>query len=759
MKQNSNQTIERWGIRYTGIVQGVGFRPLVSMWAHSLGLTGFVYNDSQGVYVEIQGCTSDLQLFLDAIQDDQPRLCRITSQRVQHLTIQNNEVKFSVKTSPLGEEVSTFISADTAPCDDCLKELERDKRRKEYPFINCTNCGPRYTIIKSLPYDRERTTMDEFPMCEACKAEYEDIEGRRYRAEPNACSLCGPHYTLYKPNRTVVDTVNVWNTTRELINEGSIIAIKGIGGYHLVCDARNDVAVQRLRKRKNRPHKPLAIMVGSLDTAIELVHLGDVELDILTGMERPIVLLERNHDSLVHLSTHVAPDNHMLGVMLPYTPMHEVLLPSDAAWIMTSGNRSGDPVLYDDNQAFEELGAVADYFLVHNRKIYAPLDDSVVTVIHKKPRFIRRSRGYVPEPIHCEISGQTSILAMGSDLKNAFAVNKGSEVLVGPHIGDLQNASTHATLEWTIDRYEKLFSIQPEKIIVDSHPQFFSSHLGERIGKSSQISVIPVQHHHAHIASVMAEHNLEGPVLGIAMDGTGYGPDGSVWGGEFLLCKGNQYQRLAHIHEAPLPGGEKAVSEPWRQALWYIRNYYGNDIPPIYQEWMNRLPKGWEILDKALQSTMPMIQATSCGRLFDAVGSLLGLGMIHTYDAQIAIALESLCGDEKGILLDYNYDGRILDFTPTVQSIMDGVVKGESRAHLAVSFHKTVAIALCETSADLMERYNISDAAISGGVFQNRKLVELIYRAWHVGNLYMNEAVPSNDGGLAFGQLWIGNQK
>lgn len=759
MKQNSNQTIERWGIRYTGIVQGVGFRPLVSMWAHSLGLTGFVYNDSQGVYVEVQGCVGDLQLFLDAIQDDRPRLCRITSQTVEHLTIKNNEVEFSVEPSPLGEAVSTFISADTAPCADCFKELQQDKRRKEYPFINCTNCGPRYTIIKSLPYDRERTTMDEFPMCEACKAEYEDIEGRRYRAEPNACVQCGPHYTLYKPNRTVVDTVNVWNTTRELINEGSIIAIKGIGGYHLVCDARNDVAVQRLRKRKNRPHKPLAIMVGSLDTAIELVHLSDVELDILTGMERPIVLLERNHDSLVHLSTHVAPDNHMLGVMLPYTPMHEVLLPSDAAWVMTSGNRSGDPVLYDDNQAFEELGAVADYFLVHNRKIYAPLDDSVVTVINNKPRFIRRSRGYVPEPIHCEISGQSPILAMGSDLKNAFAVNKGSEVLVGPHIGDLQNASTHTTLEWTIDRYEKLFSIHPEKIMVDSHPQFFSSHLGERIGKSSQISVIPIQHHHAHIASVMAEHNLEGPVLGIAMDGTGYGPDGSVWGGEFLLCKSNEYQRLAHIHEAPLPGGEKAVSEPWRQALWYIRNYYGNDIPPIYQEWMNRLPKGWEILDKALQSTMPMIQATSCGRLFDAVGSLLDLGMIHTYDAQIAIALESLCGDEKGILLDYNYDGRILDFTPTVQFIMDGVVKGESKAHLSASFHKTVAIALCETSADLMERYNISDAAISGGVFQNRKLVELIYRAWHVGNLYMNEAVPSNDGGLALGQLWIGNQK
>ena len=758
MKENSNQTIERWGIRYTGIVQGVGFRPLVSMCAHSLGLTGIVYNDSRGVYVEIQGPLGALQLFLDAIQEEQPRLCRITSQTVQPLTIKDEETTFSVEPSPLGEDVSTFISADTAPCEDCLKELQQDKRRQEYSFINCTNCGPRYTIIKSLPYDRERTTMDEFPMCESCKAEYEDIEGRRYRAEPNACSICGPIYTLYKPNRTAVDTVNVWNTTRELINEGSIIAIKGVGGYHLVCDARNDSVVQRLRKRKNRPHKPLAIMVGSLDTAIELVQISDVELDVLTGMERPIVLLERNHNSAVRLSSHIAPDNHMLGVMLPYTPMHEVLLPSDAAWVMTSGNRSGDPVLYNDDQAFNELGEVADYFLVHNREIYAPLDDSVVMVINNKPRFIRRSRGYVPEPIHCESIEETPILAMGSDLKNAFALNKGNEILIGPHIGDLENASTHETLEWTINRYENLFSIEPERIIVDSHPQFFSSHLGERIGVSSQIPVVTIQHHHAHIASVMAEHNLMGPVLGIAMDGTGYGPDGTIWGGEFLLCKGNQYQRLAHIHEAPLPGGEKAVSEPWRQALWYILNYYGNDIPSTYQKWMENLPKGWEILDKALQSTMPMIQATSCGRLFDAVGSLLGLGMIHTYDAQITIALEALCGEEKGSLLDYNYDGKVLDFTPTVQAIMDGVVHGESRAHLAASFHKTIAIAVCEAAADLMERYKINDAAISGGVFQNRKLVELMYRAWHVGNLYMNEAVPANDGGLALGQLWLGSQ-
>ena len=758
MKQNSNQTTERWGIRYTGIVQGVGFRPLVSMLAHSLGLTGFVYNDSQGVYVEVQGFLGELQLFLDAVQEEQPRLCRITSQTVQHLTLNMHESDFVVQASPLGESVSTFISADTAPCNDCLKELQQDKRRKEYPFINCTNCGPRYTIIKSLPYDRERTTMNEFPMCKDCKAEYEDIEGRRYRAEPNACSYCGPRYTLYKPNRMAVDMVNVWNTTRELINEGNIIAIKGVGGYHLVCDARNDAAVQRLRKRKNRPHKPLAIMVGSLDMAIELVHINDVELDVLTGMERPIVLLERNHNSSVRLSPHVAPDNHMLGVMLPYSPMHEVLLPSDAAWVMTSGNRSGDSVLYNDDQAFNELGEVADYFLVHNREIYAPLDDSVVVVINNKPRFIRRSRGYVPEPIHCDGLEQTSILAMGSDLKNAFAVNKGSEVLVGPHIGDLENASTHKTLEWTIERYKNLFSIQPEKIIIDSHPQFFSSRLGERIGESFHLSVIPVQHHHAHIASVMAEHNLRGLVLGIAMDGTGYGPDGTIWGGEFLLCKGNQYQRLAHIHAAPLPGGEKAVTEPWRQALWYIRNYYGDDIPFVYQEWMKELPKGWEILDKALQSTMPMIQATSCGRLFDTVGALLGLGMVHSYDAQIAIALETLCGDEKGSLLAYNYDGHILDFTPTVQSIMDGVVRGECRAHLAASFHKTMAIALCETAADLMERYNISDVAMSGGVFQNRKLLEFIYKTWHIGNLYMNEAVPSNDGGLALGQLWLGNQ-
>lgn len=757
MKEDTNhsQTMERWGIRYTGIVQGVGFRPLVSMWAHSLQLSGFVYNDSHGVYVEIQGTTADLQSFVDAIDQHKPRLCRITNFVITKLPLIYEAMEFEVRQSPLGDAGTTFISADTSPCENCLRELHSDPRRIRYPFINCTDCGPRYSIIKSLPYDRERTTMNEFPMCPDCLAEYKDIEGRRYHAEPNACIKCGPAYTLYTPNHIEVDTAHIWDDVRALIASGKIIALKGVGGYHLVCDATNDEAVQRLRMRKQRLHKPLAVMVGSIETAMKLVHINELEKSVLTGMEGPIVLLNRKSSSDIHLSKQVAPQNHLLGVMLPYAPVHEVLVPSDAVWVMTSGNRSGDSVLYEDQATFRELQNVADYFLVHNRQIYAPLDDSVVSVVDEKLQFIRRSRGYVPEPVYCESLGGSNLLAMGSDLKNAFAVNKGESILLGPHIGDLERASTHETLEWTIERYENLFSIRPEAVIIDSHPQFFSSQLGRHIGETRHIPVISVQHHHSHIASVMAEYNLTDVVLGIAMDGTGYGPDGTVWGGEFLLCNGADYQRLAHINTVPLPGGEKAVSEPWRQALWYIRQYYGDNVPSVYAEWIEQLPTGWRILDKAMHS-MTMIQSSSCGRLFDAVGALLGLGLVHTYDAQIAIALESFCGDEKGSVLDFAYDGEVLDFTPTVQAIMDGVVRGERRAYLAASFHKTVAIGICEVAADIMERYGLYNAAIAGGVFQNRRLMHEIHRAWHVGNLYMNKSVPANDGGLAVGQLWIG---
>ena len=753
------QTNERWGIRFTGIVQGVGFRPLVSMLAHQLGINGFVYNDGFGVYVEAQADKDTLQLFVDTIQEEQPRLCRITHVGITPLEVTDLECNetdaFVIESSPLGGKVNTFISADTSPCDECLAEMKEQGRRHDYAFINCTNCGPRYSLIKSMPYDRERTTMADFTMCKACHDEYIDVKGRRYHAEPNACANCGPSYQLLDLDGRKWAGDDCFEKTRELINKGAIIAVKGVGGYHLVCDATNDKAVQTLRERKCRRDKPLAVMAGSIDIVEDFAIVNDGDLDALADMARPIVLLEKTDSPTLSISKFVAPDNHMIGVMLPYAPIHYVLVPPDAVWVMTSGNTSGDSVIYEDEQAFSQLYGIADYFLTHNRQIYAPVDDSIVTVIEDIPLLIRRSRGYVPEPIHCESLSKKSVLAMGSDLKNTFAMNKGQEVLMGPHIGDLASQSTHDTYEWTIERYEQLFDVKPEAIVMDKHPSFFSSNHGRKLSEMLNIPAIEVQHHHSHIASVMAEYDLRYPVLGVCFDGTGYGDDDTIWGGEFMLCYGAEYMRVAHIHMSPLPGGEKAVLEPWRQALWYIRNYYGTEIPVVYKKWMAALPNGWEILDKALQSDMPMMMTSSVGRLFDAVGSLLGLGNIHSFDAQIAIALEAKCGDEKGRLLDFNYDGQVLDLMPTVQQIMDGYVHGESIASLAASFHKTLAIAICEVGADLCECYGIDDVCISGGVFQNRKLLNLLQHKWHHGNLYINKKVPCNDGGLSLGQLWI----
>lgn len=755
------QTIERWGIRFTGIVQGVGFRPLVSMLAHQLSINGFVYNDSSGVYVEAQSDVETLQLFVDSIQEEQPRLCRITHVGIIKLDLDDvdGHAEFIIKQSPLEGQVNTFISADTSPCEECLSEMKESGRRYDYPFINCTNCGPRYSIIKSMPYDRERTTMADFTMCEDCHNEYVDVNGRRYHAEPNACAECGPSYQLLDKDGHVCGVQDCFERARELIANGAIIALKGIGGYHLVCDATNDEAVRLLRKRKHRKDKPFAIMAGSIDIVEDFAVVNDGDLDVLSDMARPIALLEKIAAPHISISELVAPSNHLIGVMLPYAPVHHVLVPKDAVWVMTSGNASGDSVIYDDEKALSELHSIADYFLTHNRQIYAPVDDSIVSVVEDTPVLIRRSRGYIPEPIHCESINDISILAMGSDLKNTFAINKNQEILIGPHIGDLASQSTHDTFEWTIQRYEQLFDVQPQAIVMDKHPAFFSSNYGRALSQNLHVPAIEVQHHHSHIAAVMAEYDLKYPVLGICFDGTGYGDDDTIWGGEFMLCHGAEYMRVAHIHLAPLPGGEKAAKEPWRQALWYLRNHYGNDLPDVYKTWLTTLPDGWQILDKALQSDMPMMMTSSAGRLFDAVGSLLGLGNEHSFDAQIAIALESACQNVDGRLLDFNYDGEVLDLVPMVQQIMDGYSRGESVASLAASFHKTLAIAICEVGADLCERYGIDDVCVGGGVFQNRRLLASLQHKWHHGMLYINKKVPCNDGGLSFGQLWIAHQK
>ena len=810
----SASTIERWAIRFEGIVQGVGFRPLVSVCAHELGLTGFVYNDGAGVYVEAQGHVVDLKAFVKAIQDRLPRLGRINN--VEHKIIDPvEEEAFSIRNSPLGGPIHTFIPPDTAPCQACLEEMHQGvERRINYSFINCTNCGPRYTIIESMPYDRERTTMSDFPMCPDCQAEYEDIRGRRYHAEPNACHVCGPHYSFYRVDRQALEKVaeschegdQSWNSdwgltsekpetehrgsdmrgchgmsthddrlgsddyllfeeegdasllsARDLVKRGGILALKGIGGYHLVCDAHERESIQILRDRKHRPAKPLALMAGSLKAIKEVAQVSPQEEELLLDPSRPIVLLALKKNVALPMDV-IAPGTHYIGIMLPYAPIHEALLPKEALWIMTSGNRSGDPVLFKDDQAIQELASIVDGFLLHNRRIEAPVDDSVMAIGPQGPLQFRRSRGFVPAPIYIPSLGNHTVLAMGSDLKNAFALNCGHQALMGPHMGDLASAKSHQTLEWTIDHYEKLFNLNPTHIVVDSHPGYFSSALGRKWAKERNLLLLDVQHHHAHIGAVMAEHDIDGKVLGICFDGTGYGPDGTMWGGEFLVCQGASYKRMAHLKAIPLLGGEAAVREPWRQAVYYLDQTYGKAWPENYLEWAKTLPKGWELVQSMAHSSMNLVMSSGAGRLFDALGSLLGQGNVHAFDGQIAMSLEQLAHGHKGHLVDFYYDQGVLDMGPTVAYIMDEYAKGTSRKRLAASFHRTLAFAMVEVAKDICQQEGIKQVVLAGGVFQNRRLLEEFLSIWDGKPVLMNKLIPPNDGGLALGQLYIAHQ-
>lgn len=760
--------MKRQGIRFTGIVQGVGFRPLIAVIARELHLVGFVYNDDAGVYTEVQGKEEAVDFFVEQVQTRKGPLARIDSVTVTDLSL-GEESLFVIAPSPAGKQPATFIGADTAPCEACRQELHDPmNRRYHYSFINCTHCGPRYTIVETVPYDRQFTSMKEFPFCKACETEYKTETNRRYHAEPNACPVCGPQYSLYEVVNGELQALNGSDIPidpltlgRDYVMSGHIVAFKGIGGYHLVCDATNEAAVWRLRERKQRPHKPLAVMVDSLATARQIAHITPEEAALLQTPARPIVLLPQRSEAKVAWSA-VAPHNHYIGIMLPYAPVHEVWLPPGAVWVMTSGNRSGEPVIYEDVEAKAKLKSVADYFLVHNRRIVASVDDSVVEVVKGETLPIRRSRGYVPTSFNVRLpkQGTTTVLAMGGDLKNAFAMNRGEAVLMGPHIGDLANEAMNESLIHTIERYKDLFGLRPEAVVGDYHPQYFASQYGKTYSETHGIPFLPVQHHHAHVAAVMAEYGLqEEPVLGICFDGTGYGLDGTIWGGEFLLCQGATMQRLAHIHGAPLPGGEAAVKEPWRQALWYIRDTYGDTLPSWLEPWLNGLPENWQLLDQMMTHGMPMVQASSAGRLFDAVGSLLGLGNVHTFDGQIAMSLEQLAYGERGKIKEFTFDGEVLDFKPLVQDIIGHLGDGISKRVLAASFHRTLAYGITETMEYLCSLYKIKQVVLCGGVFQNRRLIEEMMSINHDQVMLLPRQVPPNDGGLALGQLWLGQQR
>jgi len=748
--------MKAYTIHVTGIVQGIGFRPFVSKLAHELRLVGTVRNDTSGVEIHIQGVEADCRLFIERLQSDLPMHGRIDTLRVEPSTVQSLH-SFTIILSQ-GAQGNAFIGADMAPCEACLQDIQDpENRRFQYGFTNCTNCGPRYTIIESTPYDRDTTSMKVFPMCEDCQKEYEDLEGRRYHAEPNACEHCGPMFTLKGADGTVLASgQDAIEQAKQLIQQGAIVALKGVGGYHLVCDALQERAVQTLRQRKGRPRKPLAVMAGSLETAKQYVYISEKEEELLLSPARPIMLLRKvtEHNTV---APSVAPGMETLGILLPYAPYHYSLVPSNALWVMTSANRSGDPVLYNDAQALEELQGIADYILTHNREIISPVDDSVVQVVHDKSIMIRRSRGYVPVSIPVvALEKRSTMLAMGADMKAAFAMNRGSHAILSPYMGDMEHQRVQDLLWSTTKRYEDLFQLQPTEVIVDAHPNYYTSQCGRNYAEKHQLPVIEVQHHHAHVAAVLAEYNIQEPVLGICFDGTGYGTDGTLWGGEFLYCHQEHMERMAHLSYAPLPGGEVAVREPWRQALWYVNQIYPSGVPTVIEEWKKTLPKGWELLEKMMPH-MQMIQSSSGGRLFDTVASLLGVGHEHLYDAQLAIELEQLALSERGTILDMKLDGTVLDTMSLVRSVIEQLEYGESVAKISANFHRTLIYYIGQMAKQCCKERQISHIVLCGGVFQNRILLEGVMQELGKYKVHVPTQSPMNDGAIALGQLWLGS--
>ncbi|MEO5576424.1 MAG: carbamoyltransferase HypF, partial [Gaiellaceae bacterium] len=653
--------MERRGFVVRGIVQGVGFRPFVYGIARRHELGGFVFNDGEGVVVEVEGDARALDGFARALVDEAPPLAQVDSVETRPLEPQG-ETEFLIRVSE-ARGSTALIPADVATCDDCLRELfDPQDRRYRYPFINCTQCGPRFTIVTGVPYDRPLTTMAGFPLCADCRLEYEDPGDRRFHAEPIACPVCGPRVTL------------PIEAAAQLLRGGSILAVKGLGGYHLACDAASEVAVARLRARKLREDKPFAVMTSEPD---RLARLTDEERALLSSRERPIVLVRRRTDAQVAPS--VAPGTPWLGLMLPYTPLHHLLLAElGGALVLTSGNRSDEPIAYEDDEARERLGEIADAFLAHDRPIHRRCEDSVVRAAYP----VRRSRGYVPGALPLPVAASRAIVAAGAELKSTFCVARGAQAFLSPHLGDLDSELAYRAFLTDLALYLAMLGAEPEVIAHDLHPEY----LATKWALEQEAELVGVQHHHAHVAACLAEHGETGPALALVFDGTGYGTDGTLWGGELLRCDLVGLERLAHLEPVPLPGGEAAIREPWRVAASYLEQA-GRPVPF----------ERWELVRHALKVNAPL--SSGMGRLFDAVAALLGVRETVTYEGQAAIELEQLAGDRPAAPWTWRFG----DGTSLVADCYLALASGGNRTEIAAAFHETVAAAAAAACAEAGE--------------------------------------------------------
>lgn len=746
-----------------GIVQGVGFRPFVYEQAIKHALTGWVRNSSAGVEIEVTGKAISLEALLHALQNDLPPLARVDAMQVTEIPVveYSNFQILSSQSNP-GEFIP--ISPDIAICPDCQRELfDKHNRRFRYPFINCTNCGPRFTIIEDIPYDRPFTTMKAFPMCPQCQAEYANPLDRRFHAQPIACDVCGPQLSFQVENKEIAVGDTALQLAREWIKYGKIVAVKGLGGFHLACDARNENAVSSIRKRKKRSDKPFALMALNMETIESVCFVSPVERELLTSRQKPVVLLDKKPGA--NIAPFVAPQLDTLGIMLAYTPLHLLLLEPETGFpdllVMTSGNMSEEPIAYQDEESFSRLSSIADAFLTNNRPIHMRVDDSVVREERNGIYPIRRARGYAPDAISL-IAPVPQLLATGALLKNTFCLTRDKYAFLSHHIGDLENYETFRSFREGISHYKNIFHITPEMVVCDLHPDYLSTRFAHAYAEEHNIPLMQVQHHHAHLASVLAENHLpiEDLVVGLCFDGTGYGTDTKIWGGEVLTGNVKGYQRIAHLSYMPLPGGDAAIHHPARMALAYLWSA-GMDWDPQLPAVQHVCSDERTMLLSQLQHGINTPQTSSMGRLFDAVSALIGVCTTVNYEGQAAILLEAIANpDEYG-----SYSLPLVSDCWNIPSLLKEIVQdyrgGATLPDISARFHNTLVQASRQVCDQLRNTHSISQTALSGGVWQNRLLLRKTISALESDGftVFTHHQVPTNDGGISLGQAWIAANK